>query len=129
MTVACARYALEGPAPRLLRLEDILMGCVLSWTGTGAHPRLGLSPVNCVPQGLAISGPALDEALGWRYGPAAPLLRSPRLDWSEGVNISRVAPLLAPLWDLGPLPTRRAGAAAPQPWIDAPQRQALLVEG
>ena len=29
-TVACALYALEGPAPRLLRLEDILMGCFLS---------------------------------------------------------------------------------------------------
>ena len=72
-TVACARYALEGPAPRLLRLEDILMGCFLSWTGTGAHPRWGLSPLKCVPQGLAISGPALHEALGWRYGRAAPL--------------------------------------------------------
>ena len=45
------------------------------------------------------------------------------------MRISRVAPLLAPLWDLGPLPTRRAGAAAPQPWVDAPQRRALLVEG
>ena len=48
-TIACARYALEGPAPRLHRLEDILMGCFLSWTGTGAHPRWGLSPLNCVP--------------------------------------------------------------------------------
>ena len=45
------------------------------------------------------------------------------------MRISRVAPLLAPLWDLGPLPTRRAGAAAPRPWVDAPQRRALLVEG
>ena len=42
---------------------------------------------------------------------------------------SMVATLLAPLWDLGPLPTRRAGAAAPQPWVEAPQRRALLVEG
>ena len=72
-TVTCALYALEGPAPRLLHLEDI--------------------------------------------------------HWREGVRISRVAPLLAPLWDLGPLPARRAGAAAPQPWVDAPQRRALLVEG
>ena len=128
-TVACALYALEGPAPRLLRLEDILMGCFLSLTGTGAHPRWGLPPLNCVPQGLALSGPALPEALGWRYGRAAPLWRSPRLHWREGVRISRVAPLLAPLWDLGPLLARRAGAAAPQPWVDAPQRRALLVEG
>ena len=45
------------------------------------------------------------------------------------MRISRVAPLLAPLWDLGPLPARRAGAAAPQPWVEAPQRRALLVEG
>ena len=42
---------------------------------------------------------------------------------------SKVAPLLAPLSDLGPLPARRAGAAAPQPWVEAPQRRALLVEG
>ena len=105
------------------------MGCFLSWTGTGAHPRWGLSPLNCVPQGLALSGPALHEAFGWRYGRAAPLWRSPRLHWREGVRISRVAPLLAPLWDLGPLPARRARAAAPQPWVDAPQRRALLVEG
>ena len=40
------------------------MGSFLSWTGTGAHPRWGLSPLNRVPQGLAILGPALQEALG-----------------------------------------------------------------
>ena len=49
-TVACALYALERPAPRLLRLWDILMGCFLSWTAAGAHPRWGLSPLNCVLQ-------------------------------------------------------------------------------
>ena len=65
-TVACALYAVEGPAPRLLRLEDIFMGCFLSWTDTGANPKWGLFPLNCVPQGLAVSGPALHEALGWR---------------------------------------------------------------
>ena len=41
----------------------------------------------------------------------------------------QVAPLLTPLWDLGPLPVRRAGAAAPQSWTNAPQRWVLLVEG
>ena len=37
--VTCALHALEGPAPRLLRLEDILMGCFLHRRGTGANPR------------------------------------------------------------------------------------------
>ena len=105
------------------------MGCFLNWTDTSANPRWGLSPLNCVPQGLAVWGPALNEALGWRYGPAAPLWRSPRLHWWDGVQLSQVAPLLAPLWDLGPLPARRAGPAARRPWIDAPQRRVLLVEG
>ena len=45
------------------------------------------------------------------------------------MQISRVAPVLAPLWDQGPLLARRAGAAAPRPWVDAPQRRVLLVEG
>ena len=45
------------------------------------------------------------------------------------MQITRVAPLLAPLWHMGPLPARRAGAAAPQPWVDAPMCRVLLVEG
>ena len=118
--VACALYAFEGPAPRLRRLADILMGCFTSWTDTGANPRRGLSPLNCVPQGLVVSGPALREALGRRYGPAAPLWRSLRRHWREGMLLSRVARVLEPLWDLGPLPARRAGPVAPRPWIDAP---------
>ena len=40
-----------------------------------------------------------------------------------------MAPLLALLWDLGPLPVRRGGAATPQAWTSAPQRRALLIEG
>ena len=118
--VACALHALEGPFPRLLSLEDILLGCFLHWTDRGADPRWGLSALQRVPQGLAVSGPVLHEALGWRYGAAAPLWRSPRLHWREGAQLSQVAPLLAPLWDLGPLPVRRAGAAAPQTWTSAP---------
>ena len=42
---------------------------------------------------------------------------------------SLVAPLLAPLWDPGPLPVRRGGAATPQAWTSAPQRRVLLIEG
>ena len=53
----------------------------------------------------------------------------PRLHCGEGARLSQVAPLLAPLWDQGPLPVRHAGAAAPQPWTNAPQRRVLLVEG
>ena len=44
------------------------------------------------------------------------------------MRISTVTPVLAPLWDLGPLPARRARAAALQPWVDAPQSRALLVK-
>ena len=113
--VACALYALEGPAPRLLRLEDILMGCFLHWTDTGANPRWGWSTLQCVPQGLAVSGPALHEALGWRYGRAAPLWRSPHLHWRAHSSPRS--------------PARRAGAAAPRPWIDVHQLRVLLVEG
>ena len=40
-----------------------------------------------------------------------------------------VAPVPAPLWDLGPIPVRRGGAATPQAWTSAPQRRALLIEG
>ena len=90
------------------------MGCFLNWTATGANPRWGLSALRRVPQGLAVSGPALQKALNWRYGAAAPLWRSPRLHWRDGAQPSLVAPLLAPLWDQGPLPVRRAGAATPQ---------------
>ena len=105
------------------------MGCFLHWTDTGADPRWGLLALQRVPQGLAVSGPALHEALGWRYGAAAPLWRSPRLHWGEGAQPSLIAPLPAPLWDPGPLPVRRAGAAAPQAWASAPQRRVLVVEG
>ena len=37
-------------------------------------------------------------------------------------------PLLGPLWDLGPLPVRRAKAAALQAWAGASQRRVLLVK-
>ena len=63
-SVACALHALEGPFPRLLSPEDILMGCFLNRTATGAHPRWGLSALQRVPQGLAVLGPELHEALG-----------------------------------------------------------------
>ena len=105
------------------------MGCFLNWTATGADPRWGLSPLQRIPHGLAVSGPTLREAFGWRYGAAAPLWRSPRLHWRDGAQPSLVAPLLAPLWGLGPLPVRRAGAATLQAWASAPQRRVLLVEG
>ena len=104
------------------------MGCFLTGRTRALTPGGG-STLQCVPEGLAVSGPALHEAPGWRYGRAAPLWRSPRLHWREGAQLSQVAPLLAPLWDLGPLPARRAGAAAPHPWTNAPQRRVLLVKG
>ena len=49
--------------------------------------------------------------------------------WAEGVRPDMVAPLLAPLWDLGPLPVRCGGAPTPQAWVCAPQHRTLLVEG
>ena len=91
------------------------MGCFPDCTGTGANPRLGLPTLRCVPQGLAVSGPAPHEALGWRYGQAAPLWRSPRLHWREGAHLPHVAPLLAPLWDLGLLRAGQARSTAPGP--------------
>ena len=97
--------------------------------GYGGGPPVGAVGAAAGPQGLAVSGPALHEALSWRYGAAAPLWGSPRLHWSEGTLPDRVAPLLAPLWDLGPLPVRRGGASTPQAWTSAPQHRALLVEG
>ena len=97
--------------------------------GHGRAPRWGPSALQRVPQGLAVWGPALHKALGWRYGAAAPLWQSPRLHWGEGAQPSLVAPLLTPLWDLGPLPVRHAAAAAPQAWASAPQCRVLLVEG
>ena len=89
----------------------------------------GLSALQRVPQGLAVSGPVLHEALSWRNGVSAPLWRSPHLHWDEGVQPDMVAPLLAPLWDQGPLPVRRGGAPTPQAWTRAPQRRVLLIEG
>ena len=112
-SVAYALHALGERPPSLLSLEDILMGCFLHWTATGADLRWGLSALQRIPQGLPVSGPALHEALGWRYG----------------TQPAQVAPLLAPLWDLGPLPVRRGGAATPQAWTSAPLRRVLLIEG
>ena len=76
-----------------------------------------------------MSGPALHEALGWRYGAAALLWRSLRLHWRDGTQPALVAPVLATLWDLGPLPVHRGGAATPQAWTSAHQRRVLLIEG
>ena len=56
MSVACALHALEEQPPSLLSLEDILMGCFLNQTATGADPRWGLSALQRVTQGLAVSG-------------------------------------------------------------------------
>ena len=71
--VACALHALQGPSPRLLGLEDILMGCFLHWTDTGADPRWGLSALQCVPQRLGSVGPRPPRGpwlAVWRSGPA-----------------------------------------------------------
>ena len=122
-------HVLGGLHPSHLCLDDILMGCFLHWTATGADRRWVLSALQRVPHGLALSGPALHEALSWRYGAGAPLWRSPRLHWGEGVRPDRVAPLLALLWDLGPLPVHRGRAPTPQAWTSAPQCRALLIEG
>ena len=128
-SVACALHVLGGLLPCHLCLEDILLGCFLNWTAAGADREWVLSALQRVPQGLAVSAPTLHEALSWRYGAAAPLWRSPRLHWSEGTLPDRVAPMLAPLWDLGPLPVRRGRASTPQAWTSAPQSRTLLVEG
>ena len=72
---------------------------------------------------------ALHEALGWRYGAAAQLWRSPRLHWRDGTQPALVTPLLAAVRDLGPLPVRRGGAATPQSWTTAPRRWVLVIEG
>ena len=52
--VACALHTLKGPVPRLLSMEDILLGCFLHWTDTGTAPRWGLVTLQYVPQGLAV---------------------------------------------------------------------------
>ena len=95
--VACALHALEGPVPRLLSKEDILMGCFLRWADTGADPKRGLSALQRVPQGRAVSGPALHEALGWRYGLAATLSRSPASIGGRARSSPRSPPVGAPL--------------------------------
>ena len=73
------------------------MGCFPNCTATGARPRWGVLALYRVPQGLAVLGPTLHEALSWRYGAAAPLGGSPRLHWGNGAQPSLVAALLAPL--------------------------------
>ena len=126
-SVVYALHILGGLLPSHLCLEDILMGCFLHWTATGADRRWVLSALQRVPQRLAVSGPALHEALGWRYGAGAPLWRSPRLHRSEGTRPDKVAPLLAPLWDLGP-PSAAAGPP-PRKLGPAPCSARLVVEG
>ena len=79
------------------------MGCLLNWTATGADPRWGLPTLQRVPQGLAESGPALHEALRWRYGTAAPLLRSP----------ASTGGMVRPLW--WPLYWHHSGTWVPSP--------------
>ena len=97
--------------------------------GHGRAPQMGaVSPAVRSPR-LGSVGPRAPRGpwlAVWRGGPA---LVPPRLHWGEGAQPSLVAPLLAPLWDLGPLPIRRAGAAAPQARAGAPRRRVLLVEG
>ena len=56
-------HSLAVQFPSLISLEDILMGCFLHWTATGADLRWGLSALQRVPKGLAVSGPALHKAL------------------------------------------------------------------
>ena len=46
-----------------------------------------------------------------------------------GMRPDRVAPLLAPLWDLGPVAVRCSGVPTPQAWTRAPQRRALQIKG
>ena len=126
--VACALHALEGRFPRLLSLEDILMGCFLHWTATGAHRAWGLSAMQRVPPHLAVSGPALHEFPSCRYGAVAPL--SPPPPPLEGGRATlpgrpRVsAPLVA---GYPPRPPRRSRCSAGL--ASAPQRLVLLVEG
>ena len=86
------------------------MGCFLYWTATGADSQWVVSALQRVPIGPAIPGATIHEAYCLRYGNGAPLWQSPRLHWGQEVEPDEVAPLSAPLWDLGPLPVRRRNA-------------------
>ena len=128
-SVACALHALRERPPGLRSLEHILMACFLHRTATRADPGWGLSTMQRILQRLAVSGPSLHEALGWRYGAAAPLWLAPGLHWRDGAQPALVAPVLAPLRDLGPLPVRRSRAATPWASTSVPRRRVLLIEG
>ena len=77
---------LRGAAPSLFSQEDIFLGCFFHWTAMAADLKWWLSALQCVPQGLAVSGPALHQALGSRYGAAAPLWRSLCLHSRDGTQ-------------------------------------------
>ena len=83
--------------------------------GHGRGPYGGLSALQRVPRGPAVSGPALHEALSRRYGVAAPLWRSPRLHWRRHAALLGRPPVGAPLGPGSPPrpPPRRLGPALP----------------
>ena len=105
------------------------------------HPHGMLTPLDghgCEPQ-LGSFDPAVRPPGPGSVGPRAP--RGPWLAvWPGGRTLAvppasiggrtRSAPKSPPCFsDRGPLPARGAGAAAPRPWTNAPQRRVLLVEG
>ena len=74
-----ASDALSGLPPHRTTFEDILMGCFLHWTATGADPLGNLPALQRVAWGLGASRPALHEACNCRYGTANLLWCPPRL--------------------------------------------------
>ena len=85
--VTCMLHVLGALLPRQLSLEDILMGCFLYWTATGADSQWVLSALQRVPQGLAIAWATIHKAYCLRYGDGAPLWRPPACteakEWSR----------------------------------------------
>ena len=95
--------------------------------GHGRGPQVGAVDPTARPPGPGSVGPRAPRGPRLAVWPGSYALAVPPPPLEGGrVALPGRPPAGAPL---GPLPVRRARAAAPQAWTSAPQRRVLLVEG
>ena len=124
---ACSLYVFLTLRPGLLRLVDLLLGAF------AVLVSMGLREFACVSRtspGLAIALSVVGQALRGRYGaPHCAARRSPRVHMSVAGSAPLVERHIAPIWDLAPVPQRRAANWMPPIWWSRPGDRLVVVSG
>ena len=111
----------------VLRLVDLLLGAFAVLVVTGLRP---LACISRTDHGLGVSLAVVRAAPQGRFGSAhCAAWRSQRVHMHDAGDAWVVECHVAPIWDLAPVPLRRASDWMPQLWWDRPAECLLVVSG